>query len=411
MKAEYGQVALVDNGNFFPENELEQDKAWFLMDAIKLLDVKAVGTSPNELRFGYGYLKYHVARTRLPLTSANLIDVRTKKPAFQPYIIEKIGSVKVGFFSLMNEKQDLNNNRDSLRIDEAVATARRVVPELRKKGAAVVVLLSQLGKVESEDLVTAVPGIDAVICGHNVPVLTKGRMVKSTVASYGGEQGQYLSRTMLTLAGGKVMSGENESFMLGPEVGIRADVERLVKAFEDGQNEKMRKAEKEKAAESTIAQEKNADHFVGADLCARCHKNEYDQWKTTSHSLAWNTLVHEKKEATPECITCHVVGYKQNGGFQTGADAPRLANVQCENCHGMGTSHEAFAQPPHQVGEATCVKCHHGENDATWNYDLKLPMVVHGNTTGMTIEHKKVKVEVIPDTAAAPAHGHEGHSH
>ena len=36
--------------------------------------------------------------------------------------------------------------------------AQRTVAELRKKGATVVVLLSQLGKVESEDLVTAVDG-------------------------------------------------------------------------------------------------------------------------------------------------------------------------------------------------------------------------------------------------------------
>ena len=28
------------------------------------------------------------------------------------------------------------------------------------------------------------PGIDAVICGHNVPLLQKGRMVKNTVTSY-----------------------------------------------------------------------------------------------------------------------------------------------------------------------------------------------------------------------------------
>ena len=199
VKAEYGQVALVDNGNFFPEDDLHRDAAWFFMDAMKLLGVRAVGLSPNELRFGYALLRAEAARTRLPVTSANLVDVRTRQTAFAPYLIEKVGNVRVGFFSLMNDKQDLGGVRDSLRVEEPAATARRVVPEMRKKGATVVVLLSQLGKVESEDLVTAVPGIDAVICGRNVPMIAKGRMIKSTIASYGGEQGQYLSRTIVTV--------------------------------------------------------------------------------------------------------------------------------------------------------------------------------------------------------------------
>ena len=111
---------------------------------------------------------------------------------------------------------------------------------MRKKGATVVVLLSQLGKVESEDLAAAVPGIDAVICGRNVPMIQKGRMVKNTVTSYGGEQGQYISRTLLTLdARGRVATGDNETFMLGPEIGEKPEIAKLVKDFEDAFNEKQ----------------------------------------------------------------------------------------------------------------------------------------------------------------------------
>jgi hypothetical protein len=385
-------VSLVDNGGFFPEDDAHQDVAWFLMDAMKILGMDAVGTGVNDLRFGYAFLKSNIARTQLPMTSANLMDLKAKKTALQPYVIKKVGNVKVGYFSLMTDKMDLGPPRDSLKVDEPTAVAKRIVPELRKKGASVVVLLSQLGKVESEDLVTTVPGIDVVICGRNVPVIQKGRMVKNTVASYGGDQGQFMSRTIVTLdKAGKMSGAENETFQLGPEVGENADVAKMVKAFEDGFNEKLRKLEKEKSVQQGAVQQANADHFLGAELCGRCHQAETEQWKTTSHSLAWATLVDQKKDAEDACITCHVVGYKQNGGFQTNADAPRLANVQCENCHGMGTRHEAFTARPHPITKETCMTCHNAQQDPSFNFDKEMALVAHTNSSASTIKNKKTK--------------------
>lgn len=391
-KASYSQVALVDGGGFFPETDAQRDAAWFLMDAMKTMGTVAVGTSERELRWGVAYLKAQVARDALPMISSNLIDVSTRRTVLKPYVIEKIGRVHVGFFSLMSDKVDLGPARDSLKVDDPDAVARRTVDELHKKGATVIVLLSQLGKVESEDLVAAVPGIDAVICGHNVPLIQKGRMVKNTVTSYGGEQGQYVSRTVLTLDGkGKMTTGENESFILSPEVGEKPQIVTLVKTFEDALNERLRKAEQERLGSETTQNQQATDHYLGADLCIRCHASEGSQWKTTSHSLAWNTLVEVKKDATPDCIPCHVVGYKQPGGFQSGADAARLGNVQCENCHGLGTKHEEYSKSL-KVSQATCVTCHHGDNDPDFNWDKYHPKIAHSNTSGETIKNMKNKV-------------------
>jgi len=391
MKASYSQVLLVDNGGFFPESDNQQDAAWFMMDAMRALNTAAVGMSEKELRWGVSYLKAQVLRSKLPMVCANLVELSTRKPVLKPYVIEKVGRAKVGVFGLMSDKVDLGISRDTVKVEEPAAVATRMVDEMRKKGATVVVLLSQLGKVESEDLAASVPGIDAVICGRNVPMIQKGRMVKNTVTSYGGEQGQYISRTLLTLdSRGRVATGDNETFMLGPEVGERPEIAKLVKDFEDAFNDKMRKEEKERAAQQQTESAQATDHFLGAELCIRCHPGEGEQWATTSHSKAWQTLIDAKKDATPECIGCHVVGYKQPGGFQTGADAPRLSNVQCENCHGIGTRHEQFASQM-KITPATCIQCHHGENDPEFDWNKKLPMIAHGNVSGETIARKKSK--------------------
>lgn len=386
MKAQYGQVVLVDGGGFFPELDDQQDAAWFLMDAMMILHTDAVGVSEKELRYGRAFLLAQQKRSKLPLTCANLWDKQTKKTLVAPYLLVKKGTATVGIFCVTSEKADLGVSRDSVTVEDPTAAATRTVAELRKKGATVVVLLSQLGKVESEDIVTAVDGIDAVIVGRNTPLLQKGRMIKTTVACYGGEQGQYIGRTLLTLdAKKKVATGDNETFILGPEVGENPSMLTLVKSFEDSFNDKQRKKEKERAAAAELNRanggtgnsEQAVDHYLGGELCARCHKAEHEQWATTLHAQAWKTLVDAKKDANQDCIPCHVVGYKKPGGFQTGDDAAKLANVQCENCHGMGTQHEALPTQARRITEATCRGCHTTATSPNFNFATFLPHILH----------------------------------
>jgi|RhiMethySRZTD1v2_1073278.scaffolds.fasta_scaffold172902_3 hypothetical protein len=379
MKTQYGQVSLVDGGGFFPEQDTHRDVAWFLMDAMHVLNIDAVGVGDRDLRFGLAFLRDQAKRSQLPLTSANLFEKKTKKPALAPYIFKKVGTVKVGYFSLISDKVDLGPARDSMLVQDPPVAAKRTVDELKKKGATVIVLLSQLGKVESEDLVTAVDGIDAVIVGRNSPMLQKGRLIKTTVACYGGEQGQYIGRTILTLTPDrKAASGDNEVFILGPEVGEKAEIASIVKAFEDGFNEKLRKVEREQQAQAAARDmEKNPDKFLGSEVCIRCHAEQAEQWKSTPHARAWQTLVDNHKDTAGECIECHVLGFNKPGGFQTGTQTPSMTNVQCESCHGMGTQHEAFAATPQKVTEATCTKCHNKDNDPGWNFAAKLAKVKH----------------------------------
>lgn len=373
---------LVDAGGFFPEQADYEDAAWFLMDGMMLLHTDAVGMGEKELRYGKSFLLSHLKRSKLPMVCANVTDRYTKKPLVPPYLVKKVGTVKVGVFGLMSDKVDTGPSRDSIVVEEPTAAATRAVAALKKQGATVIVLLSQLGKVESEDVVTAVDGIDVVIVGRNVPLLQKGRMIKNTIACYGGEQGQNLGRTAVTLnAQRRMASAENETFVLGPEVGENPEILALVKSFEDSFNDKLRKKEKERAAEQAAAQTGkeglDADHFLGAEVCGRCHVSEMAQWKTTSHAKAWETLVDNKVDSRPDCIPCHVVGYQQAGGFKTGDDAARLGDVQCENCHGMGTQHDAYPTQARRITAETCLVCHNSTTSPSFDFAVYQPHIVH----------------------------------
>jgi hypothetical protein len=359
------------------------------MDGMVLIGMDAVTVGERDLRFGLSFLTENVKTKKVPTVVANMDYAVGGKPVFPPYLIKTVGGVKVGVFGLITDKGNYGPAVDSIKVSDPNVAAQAAVKDMRAKGATVVVLLSQLGKVESEDLVANVDGIDAVIIGRDAPLLNKGRMIKNTVACYGGEQGQNIGRTLLTLdAQKRVVNGENDVYRLGPEITDKPSVLEIVKVFEEGFNEKMRRVEKEREAASSTAQaDDSPDRFLGAGLCARCHEPEFKQWQTTSHSVAWQTLVDVKKDATPDCVPCHVVGFKEPGGFHSSSSTPDKVNVQCENCHGRGTDHDAFNA--HPVAEAACITCHQGDNDPEWNWAKKRPMIVHSNLSGVTIKNKK----------------------
>jgi len=390
----YGQVLLVDAGGFFPEEDSRKDAAWFLMDAMKTLNTDAVGVGERDLRFGRAFLEKYAKKSGLPVTCANLMDPKSHKPIFSPYVVKRVGGVTVGVFALITDKGELGPGKDSLTVQDPAVAARAAVIDLHRKGATVVVLLSQLGKTEGEDLVTAVEGIDALILGRNVMLIQRGRMVKNTIACYGGEQGQYVGKTEITLdeKSKKMTTGDAEAVLLGPEIADKPEVASLVKSFEDALNEKNRKVEMEKQAQNKALQADNSvSHYLGSELCIRCHPAEGAQWKTTAHSAAWNTLQVVKRDADEECVACHSVGYMKPGGFVSFASTPQMANVQCENCHGMGTEHDAFKQAANHIDASTCMQCHNKDRDSDFDFAKDLPKIVHSNTSGETLAERKVK--------------------
>ena len=135
MKVQYGQVLLVDNGGFFPEeaDSLYREKAWFLMDGMVLIGTDAAGMSEKELKYGRAWLLAQLKRTRLNMVCANVWDKVTKKPLVQPYVLVKKGNVTIGVLGLTSDKVDLGPARDSLTLEDPVVAAQRTVAEMRKK--------------------------------------------------------------------------------------------------------------------------------------------------------------------------------------------------------------------------------------------------------------------------------------
>jgi hypothetical protein len=92
------------------------------------------------------------------------------------------------------------------------------------------------------------------------------------------------------------------------------------------------------------------------------------------------TLIDKKADFNPECVGCHVVGFKKKGGFLDRTTTSTLANVQCESCHGPGARHVKNSHAPYgNAGKSSCMPCHTHENSPSFEFESYWARIRHGS--------------------------------
>ena len=187
---------LVDNGDLIQGSPLADYmsakglKAGDIHPVYKALNTLdyTVGTLGNhEFNYGLDYLKNALAGAKFPYVNANVIDAKTKQPMFTPYLIkdtevvDKDGKkqiIKIGYIGVVPPQimgWDNANLSGKVTVNDITETVRKYVPEMRDKGADVVVVLAHSGlsadpyKVMAENSVyylSEIPGVNAIMFGH-----------------------------------------------------------------------------------------------------------------------------------------------------------------------------------------------------------------------------------------------------
>jgi hypothetical protein len=321
--------------------------------------------------------------------------------------VETIDGVKVGVFGVVAP-----DRVTPVKATEPVAAAKKAVAQLRKGGADVVVALCGMSRVETRQLVKAVPGIDFAIVGAEVgDGMPEAEPVGSAWLMAPADQARYAVKVQLerrgpgalTLYAGEAARkreldrADKRIAMLKAQLAEwkkdpTAD-QAFVAAREQELDELVGQAQKLKttappppstgnwfsyeltpvrhtiARDPTVADElrqlaraigkanlaaaqgkpdppaeAGAPRYVGVDKCEKCHKPAVEFWKKTVHAGAWKTLVDVDKQYNYDCIGCHVTGFEKPGGVTLASAEKRgLVDVQCETCHGPGSTHVAEA--------------------------------------------------------------------
>lgn len=98
--------------------------------------------------------------------------------------------------------------------------------------------------------------------------------------------------------------------------------------------------------------------FVGSEKCGSCHSEALKTHRNSAHARALKTLISDRHEYDPECLSCHVVGLNSTKGYFPHKNS-QLGEVGCESCHGPGVVHSdkpTIKMGP--VGEKSCLSCH-----------------------------------------------------
>ncbi|EHR8835558.1 2',3'-cyclic-nucleotide 2'-phosphodiesterase [Shigella flexneri] len=195
-RKEVKNSVLVDNGDLIQGSPLADYmsakglKAGDIHPVYKALNTLdyTVGTLGNhEFNYGLDYLKNALAGAKFPYVNANVIDAKTKQPMFTPYLIKdtevvdkdgKKQTLKIGYIGVVPPQimgWDNANLSGKVTVNDITETVRKYVPEMRDKGADVVVVLAHSGlsadpyKVIAENSVyylSEIPGVNAIMFGH-----------------------------------------------------------------------------------------------------------------------------------------------------------------------------------------------------------------------------------------------------
>ncbi|MEI6513929.1 MAG: bifunctional UDP-sugar hydrolase/5'-nucleotidase [bacterium] len=115
-----------------------------------------------------------IGMAKYKIVCANAIRTRGTTQLMTPYVIRKVGNMKIGIFGLVTSgAASYPAAVEGVTISDGVDTARRVVNILRQE-VDVVMLISHSGSEVDKVIAKNVPGIDVIVGGHSHTRLPKG---------------------------------------------------------------------------------------------------------------------------------------------------------------------------------------------------------------------------------------------
>lgn len=392
-------VVAFDNGGLIRRFNIEQERKFAkTVEGLKLMDYKAVGFGPDDLKLPAGSLLAAVAGTDMFVSAnAGLFDIGTDDvPRFR--IIEA-GGMKIGVTAVLGDQLQKQIANGDIKLMPAKKALEEVVPELEKEKCDIHVLLAHANIDETKELAKAFNLFHVAVMAHGPdepPHESKKIPGTKTYLIEVGHKGMYA----ITLGISKERKVSYQRVPLDHRFADAKEIDELIVDYQD-----ELKQLGWRGLELRPADHEPKGKFVGSKDCAGCHAAEFKIWQATPHAHATDSLMHAKpnRQFDPECISCHATGWNPQEFFpyKTGYDSiestPQLVGSGCENCHGPGADHVSAEKGTDKAlrdrlrkvmnGTATganpqkqresCMRCHDLDNSPDFDFKTYWKKIEH----------------------------------
>lgn len=186
---------LFDNGDLiqgtplgdYVANNLKEGETHPVYKAMNLLDYDAANIGNHEFNFGLDFLDQSLAGADFPYVNSNVYDKESGENRFDPYVLldrtfqDENGAEHdltiglIGFVPPQILQWDSVLIGDDVYVEDIAGSAEKFVPEMKEKGADIIVAIPHSGfgsterKENEENAVyslSKVDGIDAILFGH-----------------------------------------------------------------------------------------------------------------------------------------------------------------------------------------------------------------------------------------------------
>ncbi|MFQ6616698.1 MAG: multiheme c-type cytochrome [Fidelibacterota bacterium] len=370
---EHPNTVLVDAGDFLSatRNTLKDSIAF---RAHELIDYDAMGLGDQEFFRGVSFISGLIESSQLPFVSTNL-DTPVIANVSREIVVSREG-VRFGILSLMNPdifRLYPRRVADSVRVKNPLDALEERLAGMKGRSD-VVILLSHLGIDRDREIARTFARIDVIVGAHTQTVMKEPEKVGNTVIVQAGGDGYYVGRLKLTLDEEKRIE-EYQGDLVAMDIDLPNDPKVVAMIVEYNRLSRIRAG----GVVERIPPIPDGFAVTSVEACAGCHSSQYEHWMSTGHAGAFETLVSDHKEKTPECLACHTTGYGRDDGYLNYNITRGLKNVTCTECHYVAAGHlsEPSVSPAAAITQASCVRCHDSENSPGFEFEPFLARIAH----------------------------------
>ena len=214
IRSERGEdkVLLLDGGDTWQGSYTSlKTQGADMVEAMKLLKTNAM-VGHWEFTFGQKRLEELIKKMDYPFLGGNVFDTEWDEPVFESTSFFERGGVNIAvigqhfpYTPIANPSYMVKGWSFGIRPE----VIQKNVNKARKKGAAIIVLLSHNGFDVDQKIASLIDGIDVILTGHTHDAIPKAIKIKNTLLLSSGSHGKYLGRIDLKVKNGKVVDSSS----------------------------------------------------------------------------------------------------------------------------------------------------------------------------------------------------------